>query len=347
MKILLPFKKDQNPYLDELIIHSGHEYVYAKFQDYVPDFSVVNIHWPEALFNWREPSSKELRVLEEHIKKWKKNSVIVYTKHDEIGHKKMTPNFQKLFDIIEESTDIFIHLGNYSKSKYKIKYPNVQHVVVEHPLYEHSFYPIPKDQARNLLGISQDSFVVVAPGKIRSKRERKMILRSFALLPEQNKVLICTNMRADSEVHFPGRVRLKKIFDIKKYREQNFMSRYRPPGYFFDYNSLEKAEFGSRISAADIVLVPRLNTLNSGNPFLGFTFRKIVVGPAIGNIEEHLVQMGMPTFDPRSLKSVVSAIQEGKALSSSKYYPGEENLERLKPKFLSEKLDEIFELAVL
>lgn len=68
MKILLPFKKDQNPYLDELIIHSKHTYVYDNFRNYDTTFKIVNIHWPEALFEWYEPTSENLRELEENIK---------------------------------------------------------------------------------------------------------------------------------------------------------------------------------------------------------------------------------------------------------------------------------------
>lgn len=346
MKILLPFKKDQNPYLDELIIHSKHTYVYDNFRNYDTTFKIVNIHWPEALFEWYEPTSENLRELEENIKNWKKNSFIVYTKHDEVRHKKMTPNFQRLFALIEENTDLYIHLGSYSKNLYEKKYPKAQHKIVNHPLYQNSFEPYKKPIARRLLKISQNAFVVTVPGKIRNRKERKLVLNSFKFLPEKDKVLIATNMRKDSEIHFPGRIRLKKIFDIKKYRETQFIEKYQPPSYLFNYGQLARDEFALRISAADIIFVPRINIWNSGNVFLAYTFKKIVVGPATGNIEEHLINMGMPIFNPDSIDDVVKAIEEGRKLQESGYYPNDSMLEEFSPSVLSKKLDQIFENLV-
>jgi hypothetical protein len=334
LRILLPFKKDQNPYLDELIAHSKHSYVYANFRDYHSNYEIINIHWPEALFDWLEPTCSELQELETCLYHWRKYSKIVYTKHDDKGHKKMTGNVKRLFDLIEKNTDVFIHLGSFSKLKFEKKYPLAEHTIIEHPLYKNSFKPLPKNEARRILGISKKSFVIVAPGKIRSIKERNMVLQSFKLFP---------NMKAEIEFDFPGRVRLKKLFDIKKYLEERFMRNHKPPEYIFNYAPLSRSDFATRISAADIVMIPRIDILNSGNIFLGFTFGKIVVGPRNGNMYEHLKNMGMPTFDPLKLDTIVKALNKGKWLSENDFVTDFKKLSSLEPAKISLRIDHLFE----
>lgn len=345
MNIFLPFKPDRNPYLDEIINHSRYTYFYGHFEDFNPTFNIVNIHWPEAIFDWYEPTVAQLDKLENHISHWKKSAYIIYTKHDEVRHKAMTPAFQRLFNMIEESSDIFIHLGDFSKNLYKNKYPAAKHYVAEHPLYKSSFTVFSKEEARKMLGISESAFVITAPGKIRNKKERWLLLRAFKKLQIPEKVLISTNMRVDQEINFPGRVRLKKFLDIKKILENKFVEKYHPPKYLFTYNPLSKRDFALRVAAADLLFIPRINILNSGNIFLGLTFRKIMVGPASGNIKEQLLNLKMPVFNPTCLKSAVSSIEKGKGLHDRSYYPEESLLRQFEPELISEKIDAIFEIA--
>lgn len=63
----------------------------------------------------------------------------------------MTPNFQRLFALIEENTDLYIHLGSYSKNLYEKKYPKAQHKIVNHPLYQNSFEPYKKTDSEKVI----------------------------------------------------------------------------------------------------------------------------------------------------------------------------------------------------
>src|SRR5690606_12932433 len=140
---------------------------------YQPSYDIVNIHWPEALFDWYEPTPGQLDELEKSVEIWKKNSIIVYTKHDSRRHKGMTSNFERLFKMIEENTDVFIHLGNYSKSLYEKEFPAARHEIVFHPLYTNSYSFYSREEARKDLGIDKDAMVIIAPGNIRHLKERK------------------------------------------------------------------------------------------------------------------------------------------------------------------------------
>jgi len=320
VKIFLPFKREQNPYLDEIINHSKHTFMYDHYLNYNTSYGFVNIHWPEAIFDWKEPTLEELEILEQNILEWKKNSVFIYTKHDYGRNKGTTLNFTRLFGIIEKHTDIFIHLGSYSKKIYLEKYPQAKHEIIYHPIFKNIFEIHSKAAARDLLGIDQKALVIIAPGKIRSFKERNMVLKSFNALKIKNKVLISTNMRSELRFDFPGRVRLKKYFDVQRFCIKRFKEKYQPPGYFFNYEPLSNEELSLQMSAADVVLVPRIDLLNSGIIFLGFTFRKVTVGPAIGNIEEQLKEMNYPVFNPSSITSVTEALENGIKLNKNGNY---------------------------
>lgn len=318
MNVFLPFKKaEYHPYLDEIKNYSQCDFIYDDLKNYNPSCGIVNIHWPEAIFNWNEPTLEELSELENEIVKWKMNSKICYTKHDLVRHKGMTPNFTKLFDIIEKNTDVFIHLGAYSKKLYQDKYPNANHEIIYHPIFETSYTNFSKLEARKILGIDKDAVVIIVPGKIRSFKERNIVLKSFKGLKVKNKTLIATNMRTELQMDFPGRVRFKKYFDVQKHVVEAFKAKHKSPKYIFNYNSISSEDMSLKMSAADIVLVPRIDLLNSGNVFLGLTFKKVVVGAATGNIKEQLKSFDFPIYDPKSIKSVIKALEKGIKLNKT------------------------------
>lgn len=342
MKIFLPFKKDLNPYLEEIEKHSHCEFVYSHFENYDSSFKIVNIHWPEAIFDWYEPTTDQLETLESAIKEWKVNSTIIYTKHDDERHKGMTPNFRRLFKLIEENSDIFIHLGQYSKRKYEKIYPTARHSVVYHPLYSHFFKIYPKEYARKILEIDKNSLVIIAPGTIRNIKEREMVLKSFKKFKSRNKVLIATKMRNEIEFDFPGRTRLKSIFDVRNFIVNRFKNNHTPPKYLFSYRKISFEKFSLLMSAGDIVLIPRIKTLNSGNVLLGFTFNKVVVAAETGNLTEQLKEIGLPTFNPFSINSIVEAIGEGEKLFKTGFNLPKEEMKKYQPKEVAKAMDEIF-----
>ncbi|MGY5850394.1 hypothetical protein [Salegentibacter sp. F14] len=335
MKILFPLSKHEyHPYLEEILIHSKEEIVFGKIQKYDASIDIVNIHWPETFYNWNEPTAKELQALIPQLEKWKRTATIVYTKHDLRRSKGETPNFSKLFDIVESLTDVFIHLGLHSRKLYEEKFPDKVHEIVYHPLLKDVFKKTSKYVAREKLGIDQKSLVILAPGKIRTDEERKLVLKSFNSIKRRNKVLISTHMRTELKIELPGRVRMKKFFDFQSYFKMKFKQKHSPPKYIFTYKSLSSEDLALKVSAADIILIPRIDLLNSGSVFLGFTFDKIIIGPDVGNIGPQLKEVGMPVFNPLSLSSVKSALN--KAIEMLKRHNADsEYIEKYQPKAIA------------
>ncbi|MBG6062958.1 chorismate mutase [Flavobacterium sp. CG_9.1] len=341
MKIFLPFKKDPNPYLDEITNNSVHTYVYDNYLNYDPSYNFVHIHWPEAIFDWKEPSEEELNILERIINKWKRKSILIYTKHDYLPNKGTTINFTKLFDLIERSTDVFIHLGKYSKNLYEEKYPTARHEIIYHPLYSMSYCILDKKFARKELQIEQEKFVIIVPGNIRNYAERDMMLKAFKSLDITNKVLVCINMHAELRYDFPGRTMLKRIIDIKNIMISHFKKNHGKPHFLFTYGFQSHKDLELKMSAADLVFIPRIESLNSGMFFLGLTFNKIVVGPAVGNIKEQLKGMGLPIFNPKQNLSVSNALKKGVQLSMChKSFPAK-LMKRYMPKIVAKQMDDL------
>lgn len=342
MKIFLPFQKELNPYLDEIIHESEHSWSYGNLADFDDSYDVVNIHWPEAMFDWKEPTKEELEKLEKHLLEWKKKSTVVYTKHDFQRNKGTTANFTKLFNLVEAHTNVFIHLGKFSRDFYREKYPRAFHTIIHHPLYINSFYRQNKDSAREKIGIPKDAFVIIVPGTIRSYAERDLILKAFDLVEIEKKVLICTNMHSELRFDFPGRIALKRWFDVKKRLKKHFKDRYQPPEFYFTYGLQSKENLEIKMSAADLVFIPRIKILNSGMLFLGLTFKKIVVGPLTGNITEHLEELKLPSFNPNQRKSVLMALRQGYEKVTSHAGYSSASLKKFMPNAVAEQIDELF-----
>ncbi|MFT5892136.1 MAG: hypothetical protein ACI9Y7_002246 [Dokdonia sp.] len=345
MKVFSPTPKAANSFFDEITFHSKNEFIHGDFEAYTSSYKVVLLQWPEQIFGWKEPSDDQLEYLSQEIQKWKKSSKIIYIVHNKKPHLGMTQQFQKLYDLVEGASDVMLHFGQYSKDYYQEKYKNKTHSILKHPLYRRSFSTHDKAEAREKLGIQEDREVVIAPGKIRTLKERNFILNAFQKIKNENKTLIAPNMFwKESKIDFIGRHRLKKVIDVKKRIENKIHSPYKPPTYIFNYNYTQADRLSLLMAAADVVFLPRMKTLNSGNLYLGLTFNKIVVGPETGNITEELKKSNFPIFQPENVDSVVSAIEKGLALTHQvEAVYNAIDLQEYEPTTIARELDQILQ----
>ncbi|TWO34373.1 hypothetical protein E1J38_000555 [Seonamhaeicola sediminis] len=339
VQVFVPTPKDPNPYLDEILHYSKHEFIFGVLNSYKPSYSVILINWPEQLFGWKEPSNTQLDDLENRFRLWKQSSSIIYVVHDLERHSGMTDNYRRLFEMVLHFSDSLIHLGVYSKELFQKKYPSKHHEVIYHPLYERSFEIHNKLEARKKLGIRKDQIVFIAPGRIRSLAERKFIISAFNSVKEKDKLLIASNMYyKELNIEFKGRTKLKRVIDVKRLINKvynfNFNSKFR-----FNYGFTSFKELSLLMSAADIVIIPRLKILNSGNLFLGLTYRKIIVGPNKGNVLGFLEKLNLPIFNPDDVKSASLAFSESLNLLNKESHYNENVLKEFKPKEVAAKWD--------
>ena len=71
------------------------------------------------------------------------------------------------------------------------------------------------------------------------------------------------------------------------------------------------------MNAADVLLIPRIASLNSANVQLGFAFSKVTVGPDYGVVGEILKQTGNPVFKPGNIDSLLDAMKTALELSGT------------------------------
>lgn len=343
MRIFIPGKRNANPFFEEIVVHSSNDFIYGALEDYEKEnFNYILIHWPETLLDWKEPNADDLQKLRCIIEKWKEQSKIVYVLHNEKSHYSNNSNYQELYALVAENSNIMVHLGEYSRRKYYAEFPDLKHVIIRHPLYRKNFV-IDKSKAREILGINKDAVVFIAPGKIRSHQEKKMLLNAFRKLDTKNKLLIVPYMyRKNFNLEFPGRQRIKRLLDVKRLIENLINGWYNKKEYLFSYHFKSEKDLSILMSASDVVIVPRKNVLNSGVLFLGMTYKKILVGPLCGNIKEILEEFNMPGFQSDNSDLMQSSFKEALSmLGKTSNYP-DSKLQKYEPVELAKEWDKLF-----
>ncbi|RED48364.1 glycosyltransferase family protein [Seonamhaeicola aphaedonensis] len=314
MKVFLPFQRNNNSFIDEIEYYFEGSFIYGDLYDYKADYQIVNIHWPEAIFRWQNPTDADLEELERCLKLWKAKSKIVYTCHNTLPHNTQLTNAEKLYYLVLKYADGFIHLGTYGKNQLINTFDfikNKSHTIIPHPLYLKYKKEVKINKAKNYLGVNENAKVVLVFGKIRTKQERKLILGAFGKLNVKNKLLLVSRMPyfLDWVPSWRLKVLLKKI--VRFY--YSLFSKYK---FFYDF--VKKEDVALFFTAADVVFIPRFNHLNSGNVFLAFSYNKTVVGPKTGNITENLNNECHYLYDPSSITSASKALK--KALCHRKTY---------------------------
>ena len=331
MKVFIPHKKDKNIYFDEIIQYSYFEYIFDDYHNYDAQCKIVNIQFPEAIFDWQLPSKDMLADLERELQIWKSNSRIVYTMNDFKPHYKNDSLYNKLFNLIYQYADGVIHLGNFSKEAYKDLFSKTcLHKVIYHPTYTSLLknYTIKDIQELTSFDL-KDKYIVSSIGSIRSKEEMKMIFNFFKKIPKENKVLIVPRILFYKNVPNWLPYRFKKPF-AKIIAYYNLFA-IKKELYYIDDKFLEYPYLVDLIKKSSLIIIPRVKNLNSGNLFLGLTFNKNMVVPNVGNIKEILSIFKIPFFNFNKINNanVADFIQ---TLETTNYFEVE-NYETIKEEF--------------
>ena len=286
------------------------------------DFDVVHLHFPEYMTYEIERAYQEsldqslVEAIEKRLKHWSERSILVITRHVLLPHNARTdPIWEKLYELVYSYVDGVVHFDHpsivefeerYKATKFVHGYP--KHCVIPH----HNYVSLPNEttqaQAREALGISRKANVLLVFGAIRSDEERNLVTSTFSGLETSNKVLLVSRWREKlADVSW---IRLKYwLRDITRlyYRVH--------PRYHFNYAFVEEKDTQLYLNAADVLFIPRLHVLNSGNITLGMTFGKVVVGPDFLDVGSLLKSTGNVVFDPDEPSSAVAAVEKALELA--------------------------------
>lgn len=305
-------------------------------------YDIVFLQWPERLSNrvGRKsfpPTKRRLQKISSTLDKWKQLGVkIIITRHNTRPHHYST-QYEQLYYAIYRRVDGVVHMADYSVNEFKTMYEDedVVHTVIPHNGYWNVLNVISKEKAREKLNIDLNTKVILAFGSLRIKNEETMLLKAFEELPIRNKRLLLPRG------YFNNENAIYRLMDVLRVPIYNWMKNRKARKLL--KNDVEWAqEFVNEddiqlyFNAADVLVLPRINTLNSGNLYLGLTFGKVICGPQSGNIGEVLKETGNPTFDPHKKGSITSALSD--SLIFSKTDLGAQNYKYAMDNLSNEKL---------
>jgi len=297
-----------NPYLNEIariLSTRGIEgtLAHAPFWERKGNYDVINLQWPEELFNWKEPSDSDLDKLKKTFDYWKSRSKIVVTRHNIVPHNKWdNPQHVKLYNLVLSSADGIIHLGEYSKQEYLERYKNNPtlknkiHGIVPHPIYTEYKSNITKEQAQEHMGIPKNKIVILVFGNIRNRKEKLLIRKAFSGAKVKNKYLLIS---CYPTIQSNG---LRYLNPIWKWWHNL------KPNHKKFFNIVPASKIPYFLNAADILFIQRKENLNSGLVFMGFAFSKTIVGPGVANIKDILEKTKNFTFNPCHPETAVEAL---------------------------------------
>lgn len=283
-------------------------------------YDIVHFQWPETLYK-RDlaTSDSQLEEFASRLDKFKSSpdKKIFITCHNLKPHKIKDSNVMRLYDIIYTRVDAFIHMGEFSRQLLSEQYPNAKHLILPHHIYDNRFnFDVRKQDARKALRLPTDKVLVLSFGSFRNDEERNLVLMAKYAMDSSK-----------YEFVMPGFYR-KKILNknITELITRLYRTiKYKLAGIRFSNTFLSDDDMKLYFCAADIVLIQRVDILNSGNLPMAFAAGKVVVGPKTGNVGCILEETSNPTFDINHIDTVTTAIE--KAENLAKLGKGEKNRE--------------------
>lgn len=280
-------------------------------------YDIIHFQWPEEVMGWNCDDSDKIRRLEERIAFFRSNGArFVYTRHNVRPHY-ANEVISRAYDIIEEQSDVVVHMGRYSLDEFAAKHPDSRNVIIPHHIYQYTYKEdISVEKARQYLNLPQEAFIVTAFGKFRNREERRMVTGAFRKWDEENKFLLAPRLYPFSRFNKYGSNFFKRWVSRAGYYllMPLFNRMYRMHAGAND-ELIDNCDLPYYMAASDVIFIQRKDILNSGNVPLAFLFRKVVIGPNVGNIGELLNATGNPTFCPDNKYDIVRALEEAGKLS--------------------------------
>ena len=303
----------------------GCEVVYGLellWRDEVLSCDIVHFQWPEGIFGLfgHKVTEEELSKVERRLTWLKEHGKrIFYTCHNLKPHTNRNPGVLRLYEVLYRHADTIVHLGHYSCELLQAQYPDVRHVVVPHHIYNNVFtFSVSQQEARQRLHLPQDKKIILSFGKFRNNQERNFILN----LKDK-----CNYNKEAALFLMPGFYReTLHTWNPKKLVNRLYHTmRYKLAGIQFSNEVIPDELMQCYFRAADVILIQRVDILNSGNLPMAFHAGRVVVGPDVGNVGEILEETHNFTFNPADMDSAVTAVL--KALEVSGTEKGVKNKE--------------------
>ena len=238
---------------------------------------IWHLHWPEHIINNRNSREAAGSLLKFWIKlklARLKGTKIFWNVHNINPHERSYPFFEKtLWHILLSNVDGIICMSEISRQQLfsqRSRARSIPTFVIPHGHYRGA-YPdvIDKNEARETLGIRSDEFVLTFLGQIRPYKGLVSLIHCFTAAQITNAKLLVAGKPFNNDA----------LANVSAAAAFNSNVQLFP--YFVGRNDIQKF-----LRAADLVVFPYIDILNSGSALLALSFDRPILVPAKGSFTE-------------------------------------------------------------
>lgn len=246
-------------------------------------FAIWHIHWPESILNTPNPiqAFTKMTGLITLIKLAKaRGTRIIWTAHNLGSHEKFYPGLEKLlWKIFTSHIDGFISLSKVGISMTLERFPilgKIPGIVIPHGDYK-EVYPnvISREEARRRLKLQEQAKVLLFFGQIRQYKNVPHLIYTFKQLKSPQLVLLIVGKPSSEELK---REILNEAWGDARIR------------LYLEFVADEDVQVF--MNAADLVVLPYREILNSGSALLALSFSRPILVPEKGALGELKAEVG-------------------------------------------------------
>lgn len=242
-----------------------------------PAPDIWHIHFPQSQLRFRNPIkliSRLLRLLIRLRRARSRGTKVVWTVHNLHPHENPHPWLEKIFwRLFLANVDGCIHLSESGRMQAVQRFPGIARIpnaVVPHPHYR-GLYPDSSDrqQARQILGLESDAKIALFLGQIRPYKNVPELIQTFRAIDDPDMRLVIAGWPREKQLrrHIQGAA----DGDARVHLHPEFVPNDRIQYY---------------LRAADIMVAPYRDILNSGTALLALSFDRPILAPSKGSLTE-------------------------------------------------------------
>jgi glycosyltransferase involved in cell wall biosynthesis len=261
---------------DSIEKHGAHVSEFSMRKLFWESWDVWHLHWPVESILVRRKGSRFLRLfafwIGLRVARFKKIKIF-WTAHNLRPHERDHPLLERMtWRALLANIDGIICMSDVAKTELLAEHPQCSSISIHTIPHGHyrGAYPdvMTRDEARAALGASADEFVGVFIGQIRPYKGVVQLVRCFVDARVTNSKLFVAGVANDS---------LRRELESAAVLSSNVRLHFG----FVDRNDIQKY-----LRAADLVILPYTEILNSGSAILALSFDRPILVPARGALSE-------------------------------------------------------------
>lgn len=327
-----PLHKTGNPYAQSIYAPMAalgvdvHEFSVKRLL--LGRYHIWHRHWPERALNDHHLGTVLLKLMAAvlcTVVARLKGVRIIWTVHNLKAHEQYYPKLEQLFWFwFTRNLDGYISLSQAALMAAQRTFPaliNYPSFVIPHSHYRGQ-YPdtITRDEARDYLNIPKEAQVILLFGKLRPYKNIPQFIRTFQQSPIDQHILYVVGSPATPKLG-------QDLLTLAENDERVQLV----------LNHIDDQDVQYYFRAADLVVLPYSEVLNSGAALLALSFDCPVLAPSIGSLGELGDHMGSAWFRTYTGELTVNILLEATTWATSEHRSSCIPLEMFSPEALSQK----------